>query len=345
MKRALSYLFSVGLVISFGQPAFSWGDMGHETVGEIAERHLSTKAKKFVRNIVGIEPLSLSATWPDKVRNDSRFTAKDYSKFRPYHFHEVVFGFEAPLQTSLVKKSADTILSKVPKLLLDPNVEIEVRQIWYRYFVHVVGDVHQPLHVGNGWDRGANLCKVHWLKTTPAKEKVPNLHSVWDSKIPDEFLSDFTAAGGRGWFGYYQLTNMLLEPIEDRNAQTTRQFNQEFTQDLINLPINGWYEESMNEHKNVYPDKTEVTHPKDRVYCTYIDPVTKEFSNDNFDEEKLPILDKEYIDTAKKIIRKRLILGGLRLAAQLNEMAKLASPELLSSKRESKLLQKAQLEN
>src|SRR5690606_26393967 len=120
------------------------------------------KAKKFVRQIVGIEPLSTSATWPDQVRSDSRFA--DYETFASYHFTTIPYGytFDTIPSTRLVKKDSHTILSKVPKLLLDPNVSIEIRQIWYRYLVHVVGDVHQPFHVGSGWDRGANLCKIYW---------------------------------------------------------------------------------------------------------------------------------------------------------------------------------------
>jgi len=334
MNKTLSYAFLAGFILVVGQPAFSWGDLGHETVGEIAERNLSSKGKKFIRKIIGIEPLSTAATWPDKVRSDPRFAG--YDKFSSYHFNEIPFGYTFDTIPSMlrVKRSAHTMLSKVPRLLMDPNVDNSIRQIWFRYFVHIVGDVHQPLHVGNGWDLGGNLCSAYWKpyeNSTPLKK---NLHSIWDSEIPEDFRKDWKeTTGGKGWFGYYQLADLLAEAQKD------------IDEDIVNLPVEAWYAESVNEHKSIYPDETEVVHPKDRVYCKYKDLETKEFHSENFDETKIPTLDRKYIDAAKVLVKRKIILGGLRLAAQLNEMARRAPAELLSNKRESTLLQKAQLEN
>ena len=43
--------------------------------------------------------------------------------------------------------------------------------------VHLIGDIHQPCHVGNGKDKGGNDIKVNWFR-----EK-SNLHRVWDSNM------------------------------------------------------------------------------------------------------------------------------------------------------------------
>jgi hypothetical protein len=43
--------------------------------------------------------------------------------------------------------------------------------------VHLIGDIHQPLHVGNGKDRGGNDFKVNWFN------EESNLHKIWDSEI------------------------------------------------------------------------------------------------------------------------------------------------------------------
>ncbi|MEQ8423339.1 MAG: S1/P1 nuclease, partial [Cyclobacteriaceae bacterium] len=55
-----------------------------------------------------------------------------------------------------------------------------------RILIHLVGDIHQPLHVGTGEDKGGNEVKVKWFG------KATNLHGVWDSDMIDETKLSFT---------------------------------------------------------------------------------------------------------------------------------------------------------
>jgi len=48
-----------------------------------------------------------------------------------------------------------------------------------KYLVHLVADVHQPLHAGHAADKGGNLYQVHALG------RGTNLHAVWDSGLID----------------------------------------------------------------------------------------------------------------------------------------------------------------
>ena len=48
-----------------------------------------------------------------------------------------------------------------------------------KWVVHLVGDLHQPLHVGRGADRGGNKIEVTWFG------KPSNLHKVWDDGLID----------------------------------------------------------------------------------------------------------------------------------------------------------------
>ena len=45
--------------------------------------------------------------------------------------------------------------------------------------IHIVGDIHQPLHVGYKSDQGGNTIRVSWFNDPS------NLHSVWDSQLID----------------------------------------------------------------------------------------------------------------------------------------------------------------
>ena len=63
------------------------------------------------------------------------------------------------------------------KLLKSKKFKDGDERMAVRMLVHLIGDIHQPLHVGNGKDRGGNDFKVNWFN-----EK-SNLHKVWDSEI------------------------------------------------------------------------------------------------------------------------------------------------------------------
>ena len=52
--------------------------------------------------------------------------------------------------------------------------------------VHLVGDIHQPLHVGRGEDRGGNEIKVKWFG------KDTNLHRVWDSEMINTYMMSYS---------------------------------------------------------------------------------------------------------------------------------------------------------
>jgi hypothetical protein len=51
--------------------------------------------------------------------------------------------------------------------------------LYLRMLIHIVEDVHQPLHTGHLSDKGGNDVKVQWFG------KDSNLHSVWDSQLID----------------------------------------------------------------------------------------------------------------------------------------------------------------
>jgi hypothetical protein len=52
--------------------------------------------------------------------------------------------------------------------------------------IHLVGDIHQPLHVGTGHDRGGNDTRVEWFY------EPSNMHRVWDSEMIDETQLSYT---------------------------------------------------------------------------------------------------------------------------------------------------------
>lgn len=298
--------------------AFGWGDLGHQTVAEIAERHLNEKARDFVVDILS-EPMAVSAIWPDKVRSDDRFKG-----FAPYHFFEIPEGYTvATLPDSLrAPQSANVMLTLAPKHLLSPTTSRIQKNYFLKMIIHLAGDVHQPLHIGNGEDMGANLCDVYWISPATGEKKFKNLHTVWDEDIFEYAVQNYAKANagkpqGKYFFDYRPYSDTL-----------EAKFAQDKTSDfdaLKTAPLEDWYQQSRSYHSDVYPDTKKGLKPSERTYCKT--RVNGKVVDGKYDRKTLPTLDKAYAEKALDIAERQIYIGGLRLAHFLNEMtAKANSP-------------------
>jgi len=177
--------FLLGLIVSAAMlapsPALAWGRTGHRVVAAVADQHLSGLARAHVREILGAESLDEAAFWPDEMKSHpSQFWQKTAS---PWHYVTVGgFTYDPPPPEG----DAQSALRRFRAMLLDPATPREDRQLALRFIVHIVGDLHQPLHVGRPGDRGGNNVKVTWFG------RETNLHAVWDSALVDDEQLSFT---------------------------------------------------------------------------------------------------------------------------------------------------------
>lgn len=131
--------------------AWSWGSDGHQLVARIAQSQLTSKAQQGVQALLDQEPgstLTSISTWADEVRNPA--TA-------PWHYLNFPKGDcnylaerDCPNGNCVVEAINRQV--EVLKTESDP----QKRLLALKYVVHLVGDVHQPLHAGWGEDRGGN---------------------------------------------------------------------------------------------------------------------------------------------------------------------------------------------
>ena len=163
-------------------PAFAWGKTGHRVVAAIADKQLSGLARAHVEQILGPgESLDEAANWPDWMRSDpSAFWQKTSTPWHYVTLNGVIYD-HAPSEGDALEA-----LGRFSKTLQDPNASLADRQLALRFIVHLVGDLHQPLHVGKCCDKGGNDVKVKWFG------RDLNLHSVWDSAMVDEEQLSFT---------------------------------------------------------------------------------------------------------------------------------------------------------
>ena len=163
-------------------PAFAWGKTGHRVVAALADAQLSGLARAHIREIIGsAETLDEAATWPDEMRSaPGQFWQKTSTPFHYVTLNGVVYD-RAPAESDALEA-----LQKYTATLRDPNASLADKQLALRFIVHLVGDLHQPLHVGKCCDKGGNEVKVKWFG------KDLNLHSVWDSSLVDDEQLSFT---------------------------------------------------------------------------------------------------------------------------------------------------------
>jgi len=191
----------VGLIILL-RPATAhcWGDEGHEIVGLIAEHYLEPAVRARVTALLAQDASGLTrgtgiaeeATWADKFRDSDRETTQQhYRHTREWHFIDIELDrpdlddacFRHPALPMGAKASdgpaADCILDKIDQFcreLRSPSTEEEERRLALQFLLHLVGDLHQPLHAADSHDRGGNDVRVQGAGSSRG-----NLHHYWDT--------------------------------------------------------------------------------------------------------------------------------------------------------------------
>jgi len=162
-------------------PALAWGKTGHRVVAALADAQLSGLARAHVKELLGVESLDEAATWPDDMRSaPGQFWQKTATPWHYVTLNGIVYDHAPPEGDAL------DALNRYRATLQDPNANIADKQLALRFIVHLVGDLHQPLHVGKCCDKGGNEVKVKWFG------RDLNLHSVWDSALVEEEQLSFT---------------------------------------------------------------------------------------------------------------------------------------------------------
>jgi hypothetical protein len=197
---------------------FSWGKTGHRTTGEVAELHLTDKARIEIQKILKDPSLAVASTWADEMRSNP-----DFRQYAPWHYANM------PLDVSYAQseKSSKGDIVQAIKLckskLKNDNTSLEEKAFYLRFLVHLVGDIHQPLHVGRSEDRGGNSIKVKWFG------KDTNLHRVWDSEMINTYLMSYT-----------EFANHLNKNYNYKSVET--------------LSEDVWVDESQNMVRKVYSE-------------------------------------------------------------------------------------------
>lgn len=166
------------------QQVHAWGQTGHRITGAIAEKYLTPEALAAIRQLLPNESLAEASTYPDEMRsNPNEFWQKQAG---PYHYVTVPEGKHYHEVGAPEQGDAYSALAMFAKQVKDQTIPLAERQTALRFIVHIIGDLHQPLHAGNGTDKGGNDVKLEFF-WSPS-----NLHRVWDSGLIDQRQLSYT---------------------------------------------------------------------------------------------------------------------------------------------------------
>lgn len=262
--------------------AFAWGPTGHRVVGAVAEKHLDPHVAVKVMKILKGQTLSRVSNWSDEIKSEPETYSHTYNwhytdwKDEDHHHDET--HSSGKLMTAIKEQMA---------VLKDPEASLDNKNFALKFIVHLIGDLHQPLHVGNGLDQGGNKCRVTFHK------RELNLHQLWD-----EALIDFTN------LSYTELANYVGQGRTKEEYQSWKGGS----------PLD-WALESKILRGQIYPaDVNPSEKPMSlRQYCR---------SDIVVAAEDMPKLGYEYSYKFVPVIEKRLYQAGLRLATMLNQALK-----------------------
>lgn len=181
MRRIILPLLMVFCFMFNGLYVHAWSKTGHRIIAGIAENHLDRKAKKELKKLIGDHSLAYWSTWADLIKQD---TTGKWQQADPWHYINFPgnlnrSAFDLLLQQQSSKENLYNKIVFFYDQLHNKNLNKATRTEALYFLVHLMGDVHQPMHVGRFEDLGGNRTKVEWFgKTT-------NLHALWDYDMID----------------------------------------------------------------------------------------------------------------------------------------------------------------
>lgn len=158
------------------EDTFFWGQNGHRATGKIAEKHLTRKAKRKIDKLLKGESLAFVSTYADEIKSDRK-----YSKY--YTWHYINMNLDESYADSEKNEKGDLVtgIETCIKVLKNENSTEKDQVFHLKMLIHLIGDLHQPMHIGKKEDKGGNDFQVQWFG------RGTNLHSVWDTKMIEDF--------------------------------------------------------------------------------------------------------------------------------------------------------------
>ena len=307
------YLF----LVLFSQAAFGWDAAAHEIIATLAEKQLNPRALQAVFELARQIPTSgqsydavTIACWMDDLRHDP--TLPSYGLFKTWHYIDIGIDpgdpappFEPGNDNEYHGNAVQALKRAYAVLRGGTDPYIKTRAMALAIAMHLVGDIHQPLHAAThyfytvgGWrhhDAGGNR---EYVVNAPPGDPRFSLHAFWDSA----WRASFDTATG----------NVVLDPRYQERGDPA---DIAAAADAIaTLPP---------PHANLQPDFAGWARESNRIALDYV--YRKITATENREYCRLSSV---YVARSNAIARQRLLLAAYRLAVLLNQTLGAATPPI-----------------
>jgi hypothetical protein len=211
------------LTCSFVELLFGWGAEGHRAIGALAQELISPETRFKVQQLLdesGDKDLASASTWADEVRENARLNHtrpsdadafnREFPNNTSWHFVNLPLATISMAEAESFTIGKNDVIHAIERCIAvlesgkTGSGELSRTQA-FRLLVHLVGDIHQPLHCGSGFYRLSDT-KPPVLVTDPAEALgLPNdrggndlfygpkeeLHALWDIGLVAQIADTF----------------------------------------------------------------------------------------------------------------------------------------------------------
>jgi nuclease S1 len=169
--------FTLSLATITARPgrALAWGSVGHVVIARVAAERLSPQARAAAKRLLGGSSLATVANWADEIKEAEPYTTR-------WHFVDIPrrrdhYVARRDCRTTPAGDCAIAAIERFEQVLRDGEAAPTRRARALKFLVHVVGDLHQPLHCADDHDAGGTRLLVLFYG------EPTDLHRVWDAGI------------------------------------------------------------------------------------------------------------------------------------------------------------------
>lgn len=264
--------------------ALGWGADGHRIVADVADDLLDAPTRQAVATLAGGETLADLSTWMDEERPR---LAHALPGSAAWHYDDLPVCPGVTTDTCRDGNCATAALTRYRAVLADRHASAADRLLALRIVVHLLGDIHQPLHAADNQDRGGNEVPVAGPMSSlrdepdrrPSRRDRRNLHEVWDVELVREAAR-------------HQSPAAFAAVLVDEHRRDRARLEQGTVAD--------WVAES---HRIA---RDEVYGPLPGFACGRV-------------AHGAITLDARYREAGARVVRERLAVAGIRLAAVLKQ--------------------------
>ena len=157
---------------------FAWGSTGHRVIAEVAQRNLDSTALAHVNYLLDNQSMAYWSNWPDFIKSD---TLDTWKQTFVWHYINAPANMEKKAYINYIKSvkqgNVYSAINQMEEILKNKEAGKDDKKNALLFLIHLVGDMHQPMHAGRAEDQGGNKIRVFWF------DKETNLHSLWDSQL------------------------------------------------------------------------------------------------------------------------------------------------------------------